>query len=458
MLSRFRSPKELKQTIEDLAQGKVDIVIGTHRILSEDVRFPDLGLIIIDEEQRFGVKHKERLKQLRKNVHVLAMSATPIPRTLHLSLLGIRDLSVIETPPKDRLAIHTVVAPFDAGLVRAAIEQELSRGGQVYFIHNRVETIWERAAWIRELAPEARIDVGHGQMGEHELERALLRFMRHEADVFVCTTIAENGLDIPLANTIVIENAERYGLSELYQLRGRVGRSNRRAYAYLLVPPQAELTEIARRRLAALREFSDLGAGFKIAALDLELRGAGNILGGEQSGHIEAVGFDLYVRMLEETVRELKGEEVPLELHTSLNLGLDIRIPSAYIADDQQRLRAYKRIADVRDRAGAARVLEELSDRYGPPPEELGTLLEFALLKSQAENLGVEAVERRGGWVNVKFHRHSKVEPAKLMDLLRRVGGAQFTPAGVLRLPAGMPEAPAALLGRLGEQLGSLAR
>lgn len=457
MLSRFRSAKELKQAVDDLAAGKVDIVIGTHRLLSQDVQFPDLGLIVIDEEQRFGVKHKERLKQIRKNVHVLAMSATPIPRTLHLSLLGIRDLSVIETPPKDRLSIHTVVAPFDGGLVRTAIEQELSRGGQVYFIHNRVETIWERAAWIRELAPTARIDVGHGQMGEAELERVLLRLMRHESDVFVCTTIAENGLDIPLANTIVIENAERYGLSELYQLRGRVGRSNRRAYSYLLVPPQAELTEIARRRLAALREFSDLGAGFKIAALDLELRGAGNILGGEQSGHIEAVGFDLYVRMLEETVRELKGEEIPLELHTSLNLGLDIRIPSEYVADDQQRLRAYKRIADVRDRAQAEKVLGELSDRYGPAPDAVGTLVEYALLKSRAEALGVEAVERRGGYVNVKFHQQSKVEPAKLMDLLRRMEGTQFTPAGVLRLPVGAQEAPAALIERLGEQLGALA-
>lgn len=457
MLSRFRSAKELKQAVDDLAAGKVDIVIGTHRILSQDVQFPDLGLIVIDEEQRFGVKHKERLKQIRKDVHVLAMSATPIPRTLHLSLLGIRDLSVIETPPKDRLAIHTVVAQFDGGLVRTAIEQELSRGGQVYFIHNRVETIWERAAWIRELAPGARIDVGHGQMGEAELERVLLRLMRHESDVFVCTTIAENGLDIPLANTIVIENAERYGLSELYQLRGRVGRSNRRAYSYLLVPPQAELTEIARRRLAALREFSDLGAGFKIAALDLELRGAGNILGGEQSGHIEALGFDLYVRMLEETVRELKGEEIPLELHTSLNLGLDIRIPSEYIADDQQRLRAYKRIADARDRAQAEKTLAELSDRYGPAPEAVATLVEYALLKSRAEALGVEAVERRGGYVNVKFHQQSKVEPAKLMDLLRRLEGTQFTPAGVLRLPVGAQEAPAALIERLGEQLGALA-
>ncbi len=317
MLSRFRGAKEIKETLLDIAEGKVDIVTGTHRLLSKDVEWRDLGLLIVDEEQRFGVRHKERLKEIKKNVDVLTMSATPIPRTLHMSLLGLRDMSVIETPPKDRLAIHTVVARFDLELIKSAIEQELTRGGQVYFVHNRVDTIYMRAASIQEMLPHCRIGVGHGQMGESELEKVLLGFMRHEYDVFVCTTIVENGLDIPLANTILIENSERYGLSELYQLRGRVGRSNRRAYAYLLVPADTELTEIARKRLAALKEFSDLGAGFKIAALDLELRGAGNILGGEQHGHIGAVGFDMYIRLLEETVHELKGEEVPLEIHST---------------------------------------------------------------------------------------------------------------------------------------------
>ena len=366
-------------------QGKIDIAIGTHRLLSKDVEFRDLGLLIVDEEQRFGVRHKERLKQMRQNVDVLTMSATPIPRTLHMSLLGIRDMSVIETPPKDRLAIHTVVAHFDPDLIRTAIEQELSRGGQVYFVHNRVDSIFTRAASIQELVPQCRIGVGHGQMGEAELERVLLGFMRHEYDVFVCTTIVENGLDIPLANTMIIENAERYGLSELYQLRGRVGRSNRRAYAYLLVPADTELSEIARKRLAALREFSDLGAGFKIAALDLELRGAGNLLGGEQHGHIAAVGFDMYVRLLEETVQELKGEEAPLEVHSALNLGLDIRIPPEYIADEHQRLRAYKRIADAKDSEQAEAIRAELADRYGPLPDAVETLLRFALLKTEAE-------------------------------------------------------------------------
>ncbi|HLH42402.1 MAG TPA: transcription-repair coupling factor [Bryobacteraceae bacterium] len=447
MFSRLRPSKELKSALEEVAAGKVDVAIGTHRLLSKDVEFRDLGLLIVDEEQRFGVRHKERLKQMRKNVHVLAMSATPIPRTLHMSLLGIRDMSVIETPPKDRLAIHTVVAHYDPELIRTAIEQELSRGGQVYFVHNRIDSIFARAASIQDLIPGVRIGVGHGQMDEKELERALLGFMRHDYDVFVCTTIVENGLDIPLANTMIIENAERYGLSELYQLRGRVGRSNRRAYAYLLVPPDAELSEIARKRLAALREFSDLGAGFKIAALDLELRGAGNLLGGEQHGHIAAVGFDTYVRLLEETVQELKGEERPVEVHSTLNLGLDVRIPPEYIGDEQQRLRAYKRVADVQDAEQAGQVRSELADRYGPPPEEVETLIEFALLKAQAQRLGVEAIDRRGGALNVKFHPNSKVEPQRLMALVGSVAGAQFTPAGVLRLPVpAQGERPAVMM------------
>jgi transcription-repair coupling factor (superfamily II helicase) len=363
------------------------------------------------------------------------MSATPIPRTLHMSLLGLRDMSVIETPPKDRLSINTVVAHFDPQLIRTAIEQELARGGQVYFIHNRVDSIVARAASIQELLPNCRIGIGHGQMGEAELERAVLGFMRHEFDVFVCTTIAENGLDIPLANTMLIEHAERYGLSELYQLRGRVGRSNRRAYAYLLVPADAELSEIARKRLAALKEFSDLGAGFKIAALDLELRGAGNILGGEQHGHIGSVGFDMYVKLLEETVHELKGEEVPLEIHSTLNLGLDIRIPSEYIADEQQRLRAYKRIADAATPEAAAELLAELEDRYGPAPDALRSLLKFSVLKSAAQKLGIEAIDRRQGALNVKFHKDARIDPNRLTNLVTITEGAQFTPAGVLRLP-----------------------
>ncbi len=436
MLSRFRSAKEMKATLEEAAAGKVDVVIGTHRILSKDVQFSDLGLLIVDEEQRFGVRHKERIKEMKKSVDVLTMSATPIPRTLHMSLLGLRDMSIIETPPKDRLSINTVVAHFDMELVRSSIEQEVSRGGQVYFVHNRVDSIYMRAASIQEMLPNIRVGIGHGQMGEADLEKVLLGFMGHQYDVFVCTTIIENGIDIPLANTIVIENAERYGLSELYQLRGRVGRSNRRAYAYLLVPPDTELSEIARKRLAALKEFSDLGAGFKIAALDLELRGAGNLLGGEQHGHIGSVGFDTYLRLLEDTVQELKGEEVLPEIHATLNLGLDIRIPPDYIAEESQRLRAYKRISEAQVTADAERIRGELEDRYGPPPEAVRTLLHFAVVKSVVERAGVEAIDRRAGMLNVKFHKESRIEPAKIMEIVTGSEGAQFTPAGVLRLPS----------------------
>ena len=345
MISRFRTAKEQKLIVERVETGKIDILIGTHRLLSKDIKFQDLGLLVVDEEQRFGVRHKERLKQMRKEIDVLAMSATPIPRTLHMSLVGLRDMSVIETPPKDRMAIQTVVAKFDEKIIRSAVEVELERGGQVYFVHNRVESIYEIAARIQELVPAARVTVGHGQMGESELERVMLAFMRHEYDVLVATTIIENGLDIPLANTMLINRADRHGLSELYQLRGRVGRSNRRAYAYLLIPPEKELTEIARRRLAALKEFSDLGAGFKIAALDLELRGAGNMLGGEQSGHIEAVGFELYTSMLEAAVKEMKGESSEDRPATQLNLGIALRIDESYVPEENQRLRLYKKIA-----------------------------------------------------------------------------------------------------------------
>lgn len=451
LASRFVDSKKLKNVLADVALGKVDVIVGTHRVLSKDFEFRDLGLLIVDEEQRFGVRHKERLKQIKKNVDVLTMSATPIPRTLHMSLVGLRDMSVIETPPKDRLAIHTVVAHFHSDLIKTAIDQELSRGGQVYFIHNRVDTIFQRAAFLQELVPGARIGVGHGQMGDDDLEKVLLGFMRHEFDVFVCTTIAENGLDIPLANTIVIENAERYGLSELYQLRGRVGRSNRRAYAYLLIPGDKALSEIARKRLAALREFSDLGAGFKIAALDLELRGAGNLLGGEQHGHIEAVGYDTYVRLLDETVRELKGEQLPLEIRSNLSLGLDIRIPPEYISDEHQRLRAYKRIADAGDAAKAQQILGEMEDRYGPSPEVVKHLVMFSVLKSLAETLGVETVERRSGMLNMKFHPEARVQPEKLMQLVASTAGAQFTPAGILRLPLPSGVDPPAVLGFLRE-------
>ena len=437
MISRFRTQKEQKLIVERVETGKVDILIGTHRLLSKDIKFQDLGLLVVDEEQRFGVRHKERLKQMRKEIDVLAMSATPIPRTLHMSLVGLRDMSVIETPPKDRMAIQTVVAKFDEKIIRSAIEVELERGGQVYFVHNRVESIYEIAARIQELVPAARVCVGHGQMGESELERVMLAFMRHEYDVLVATTIIENGLDIPLANTMLINRADRHGLSELYQLRGRVGRSNRRAYAYLLIPPENELTEIARRRLAALKEFSDLGAGFKIAALDLELRGAGNMLGGEQSGHIEAVGFELYTSMLEAAVKEMKGEASEERPATQLNLGIALRIDESYVPEENQRLRLYKKIAGAASEVAVNEVRAEMEDRYGAPPDATVYLLEASLIRLECERIGIAQVDRKRTELHIRFMENAAIEPQTLMRLVARNAkrGAQFTPQGLLKYP-----------------------
>ena len=433
MVSRFRTARQVKEILERLESGQVDIIIGTHRLLSKDVKFHDLGLVVVDEEQRFGVRHKERLKQLRKEVDVLTLSATPIPRTLHMGLAGLRDMSVIETPPSDRIAIQTVVAGFDEKLIRMAIEHELDRGGQAYFVHNRVESIYEIAARIQELVPRARVIVGHGQMSEGELEKVMLAFVRHEADVLVATTIIENGLDIALCNTIMINRADRHGLSELYQLRGRVGRSNRRAYAYLLIPPEVEITPIARQRLAALKEFSELGAGFKIAALDLELRGAGNLLGGEQSGHIQDVGFEMYTSMLEQSVRELKGEETVARIHTSLNLGLNLRIPPEYIAEENQRLRMYKRIAGVSDEARLNDVRNELKDRYGEIPDTVSNLLHAGSLKLLCEQLGVASIDRKRDVISVKFSEDARIDPEKLAVFVGGQRGAQFSPGGILK-------------------------
>jgi transcription-repair coupling factor (superfamily II helicase) len=433
MISRFRNAKQQKEILQKTEAGKIDVLIGTHRILSKDIKFSDLGLLIVDEEQRFGVRHKERIKQMRKQVDVLTMSATPIPRTLHMSLVGLRDMSLIETPPKDRMAIQTVVASWDEKLIQSSIEQELERGGQVYFVHNRVDTIWEIAAKLQALVPKSRIIVGHGQMSEGELEKVMLKFMHHEADILVSTTIIENGLDIPLCNTILINRADRLGLSELYQLRGRVGRSSRRAYAYLLLPAEVELTPIARRRLAALKEFSDLGAGFKIAALDLELRGAGNMLGGEQSGHIEAIGFELYTQMLERAVREMKGEAAPDEAETQLNLGLNIRIPADYVPEENQRLQMYKRVARVETESQLTDVSAEMQDRYGPPPAAVRNLLDYASLKLLCMKIGVNAIERKREFVTLKFQQNAAVDPELLARFVSAQRGTQFTPDGMLK-------------------------
>ena len=456
MLSRFRSAAEQKQVLADLETGKVDIVIGTHRLLSKDVKFQDLGLLVVDEEQRFGVAHKERLKEMRQNVHALALSATPIPRTLHMSLVGLRDMSVIETPPRDRLAIQTVVAPFTEEMIKKAIETELARDGQVYLIHNRVESIYSVANLVTKLVPKARVVVGHGQMKEKELESVMLKFIRDEADVLVATTIVENGLDIPRANTIVINRADRLGLAELYQLRGRVGRSHHRAYAYLLVPPERILSDVARKRLAAMKEFSELGAGFRIAALDLELRGAGNLLGRQQHGHIEAIGFDLYVQMLERAVAKLKGGEGAPELRTTMSLGMDVRIPQEYIPSENLRLRTYKRISSVASESDKQDVHKELEDRFGPMPKSVENLLEFALLKSMSERLRIATVERQGSKIALRFHPETMLEPAAVVKVVRSRKGIKLDPSGVLwmELERGEPVAGAlknVLVGLRGE-------
>jgi len=432
MLSRFRSPAEQKKVLADLEAGKVDIVIGTHRLLSKDVKFADLGLLIVDEEQRFGVAHKERLKELRKNVDALALSATPIPRTLHMSLVGLRDMSLIETPPRDRLAIQTLVAPFQEDLVQRAIETELARDGQVFFVHNRVESIYSLGAMVAKLVPKARVVVAHGQMGEKELEGVMLKFIRDEADVLVATTIIENGLDIPRANTILINRADRLGLAELYQLRGRVGRSSQRAYAYLLVPPEATLSDIARKRLAAMKEFSELGAGFRIAALDLELRGAGNMLGRQQHGHIEAIGFDLYCQMLERAVAKLKGEEAAPDLRTTLSLGFDVRIPQDYIPSENLRLRTYKRISTIATEEEKQDVRKELEDRFGALPSSVENLLDYAVLKSMCERLRISAVERQSSRIAVRFHAETTLDPAGVVTVVRSRPGIKLDPSGVL--------------------------
>ena len=433
MLSRFRTPREQKETLGKVETGQMDIVIGTHRMLSRDVKFHDLGLLIVDEEQRFGVAHKERLKELTLHVDVLTLSATPIPRTLNMSLVGLRDMSLIETPPKDRLAIQTVVAPFSESLVRRAIDEEMGRQGQVFLVHNRVETIYSLADLVGKLVPKARVVVGHGQMNEKELESVMFKFVRGDADVLVSTTIVENGLDIPRANTILINRADRFGLSELYQLRGRVGRSSNRAYAYLMVPEDVSLTPLATRRLAALKEFSALGAGFRVAALDLELRGAGNLLGGQQHGHINAIGFDMYVQMMERAVSALKGEVAKPEMRATINLGLDIRIPQEYIPNENLRLRTYKRIAGIANDSEREEVNQELADRFGPPPPAVGNLLDYALLKGLAEGLLVSSIERKANEVAIKFHPETPLSPEKLVELIRSKGeGLRLDPTGTL--------------------------
>jgi transcription-repair coupling factor (superfamily II helicase) len=434
MVSRFRSKAEQKEALTDLAAGKVDIIVGTHRLLSKDVLFRDLGLLVVDEEQRFGVGHKEKIKQLRRKVDVLTMSATPIPRTLNMSLVGIRDMSIIETPPKDRLSIQTNVVKFDQQVIGRAIRHEIERGGQVYFVHNRVESIFSIGSLVQRLVPEAKVVVGHGQMEEESLERAMLDFVARKFDVLLATTIVENGLDIPNANTIIINRADRYGLSQLYQLRGRVGRSDRPAYAYLLIPPEDNLSPVAKKRLAAIKEFSDLGSGFRVAALDLEIRGAGNLLGGEQSGHIETVGFEMYMKLLEETVKELKGEELEDDVRATVNLKVDLRIDDTYIADMNQRLMLYRKIAAARRDEEIDRVLDEAVDRYGALPTSVLNLADYGRIRVMADELGIDTIDREGRTVVLKFRPQARVDPVRLVALVRQRADLALVPPAALRL------------------------
>ncbi len=436
LLSRFRSAKDQKSVVELAEKGEVDVMIGTHRILSNDVKLPKLGLVVVDEEQRFGVGHKEKLKQLKKKVDVLTLSATPIPRTLNMSLLGMRDMSIIETPPRDRLAINTQVVQFSDGVIRSAIELELARNGQIFFIHNRVETIESVAALVQKIVPNARIAIGHGQMNEKVMEQVMLDFIDYKYDVLVATTIIENGIDIPRANTIIINRADNYGLSQLYQLRGRVGRSNRRAYAYLLIPSELELTPIARRRLSAIREFSDLGAGFRLAALDLELRGAGNILGGQQSGHLDALGFDLYTKMLERTIAEIRGDEIADETSVSINLGIDVSIPKDYISEASQRLRTYKRISSAESEEVLIQIHAEIEDRYGRIPRSVENLFEYGRLRKLAESMHIVSIDKTADGVAIKLGEAARVSPDKLMKLLGENEDSSFSPSGILRVKA----------------------
>jgi len=423
MMSRFRTKAEQKETLKGMKSGTVDIVIGTHRLLQRDIAFKNLGLLVVDEEHRFGVKHKERIKEFKKLVDVLTLTATPIPRTLHMSLAGIRDLSIIQTPPLDRQAIQVILARFGKRVIREAIVKEIERGGQVFFVQNRVAGIERMAATIQNLVPEARIGVAHGQMKEGEIEEVMAKFVAGSLNVLVTTTIIESGIDIPNANTIIINRADRFGLAELYQIKGRVGRSRQKAYAYLLTPAEEALSDVARIRLRAIQELSELGAGFRIAAQDLETRGAGNLLGKQQSGHIAAVGIDLYTQMMEEAMAELKGEEPAVEPDTQINLRASAFIPESYIGDMSLRLAAYKEISSAGDEPEISRIAVDLRDRYGPLPEPAENLLAIMAVKIIAKAAGVSRIDGGARAVTITFSEGARISPDKIMALLKRSQG-----------------------------------
>jgi len=434
-LSRFKSSAEQKQALKKLKNGDIDIIIGTHRLLGKDVAFHDLGLLVIDEEHKFGVTHKEKIKALKSTVDVLTLSATPIPRTLHMALSGIRGMSTIETPPEDRLAVQSTVARFRPPLIQEVLRKELDRGGQAFFVHNRVQDIYKMAAYLSELVPEGDFGVAHGQMKEKELELVMKKFFHKEIDILVSTSIIGSGLDIPSANTIIINRADRFGLADLYQLRGRVGRSNVKAYAYFLIPGEDIISEDARRKLSAIQELGYLGAGFRLALKDLEIRGAGNLLGGEQSGHIEAVGFDMYMDMLESAVAELKGEERAEKIDPELDLKVAAGIPEEYIEDPDLRLSIYRKIAIAKDRKSLRNMRDELKDRFGEPPEKVGRLLDIMALKVRAGALRIRKIQNIGGKIRLLFGEDIPVDSDKIFALhTTRKGKLKFLPEGGIEL------------------------
>jgi transcription-repair coupling factor (superfamily II helicase) len=422
-LSRFRTAAEQREVLKKLETGDIDLIVGTHRLLAKDVKFKDLGLLIVDEEQRFGVAHKEIIKNMKKQVDVLTLSATPIPRTLHMSMTGIRDMSVLETPPEERIPVQTVVTEYSDALIRDAILRELGRGGQVYFLYNRVRSIGSFYERLRALVPEARVGVAHGQMKEHQLEDVMMDFYSGNYDVLLCTTIIENGLDVPSANTLIVYDAERFGLSQLYQLRGRVGRSNRQAYAYFTVRADHILTETAQQRLTAIREFTEFGAGFRIAMRDLEIRGAGNILGPEQHGHLATVGYDMYCKLMEETLNEVQGRPAARELETRVDLRVDAYLPSDYVAEEKQRMEMYKRIASVVTDEDRADVTDELIDRYGELPDAAKTLLDVSQLRALCNRLGVSRVTRGKEGLIMTLDERFVPDPACLLQGISETDG-----------------------------------
>lgn len=435
LLSRFKKPAEQKEIVKKLKKGRVDIVIGTHRLLSRDVAFKKLGLLIVDEEQRFGVLHKEKLKMVAKGIDVLSMTATPIPRTLQMSLAGVREMSVIETPPANRMSIQTNLVPFKKSVIRSSIRRELRRGGQVYFVHNRVESLPYMVMKVRELCPEANVAMAHGQMAEKKLEKVMLDFVSGKHDVLVSTVIIENGLDIPRVNTIIINRADKFGLAQLYQLRGRVGRSDVKAYAFLLIPSVQTLTPTARKRLRALQEFADLGSGFRLAARDLEIRGAGELLGKKQHGTIASLGFELYIKMLERAVRELKGEMVREPIFVRINLGVDSRIPESFIPAENLRLAFYKRVASAESEDDLEEIRKEVADRYGPLPIQGKNLFKIAQLKILSSRIDLRMIDYADDKLMLKFGESSPISAERIVDFLCENQGSSLTPSGILIIP-----------------------